>query len=81
MVEEAQAGRAPTEQWVEKFASYYTPAMILLAVAIAVVPPLVFGGDWARWFYQSLVMLVIGCPCALVQVSRCAAEPFLCNPS
>jgi len=66
MVEEAQSRRAPSEQWVEKFARYYTPAMILLAVAIAVVPPLVFGGDWARWFYESLVFLVIACPCALV---------------
>jgi len=66
MVEEAQSRRAPSEQWVERFARYYTPAMILLAVAIAVVPPLVYGGDWARWFYQSLVILVIACPCALV---------------
>ncbi|MFH2073766.1 MAG: heavy metal translocating P-type ATPase, partial [Pseudomonadota bacterium] len=66
MVEEAQSRRAPSEQWVEKFARYYTPAMILLAVAVAVVPPLVFGGDWARWFYKSLVILVIACPCALV---------------
>lgn len=66
MVEEAQSRRAPSEQWVEKFARYYTPAMILLAVAIAVVPPVVFGGDWARWFYESLVILVIACPCALI---------------
>ncbi len=66
MVEEAQSRRAPSEQWVEKFASYYTPAMMLLAIAIAVVPPLVFGGVWARWFYESLVILVIACPCALV---------------
>ena len=66
MVEEAQSRRAPTEQWVEKFARYYTPAMILLAAAIAVVPPLLFGGSWAAWFYQSLVILVIACPCALV---------------
>ena len=66
MVEETQSRRAPSEQWVERFARYYTPAMMLLAVAIAVVPPLVFGGDWARWFYESLVILVIACPCALV---------------
>jgi Cd2+/Zn2+-exporting ATPase len=66
MVEEAQSRRAPSEQWVEKFARYYTPAMILLAGAIAVVPPLLFGGGWARWFYDALVILVIACPCALV---------------
>jgi Zn2+/Cd2+-exporting ATPase len=66
MVEEAQARRAPSEQWVEKFARYYTPAMMALAVLVAVVPPLFLGGGWARWFYQGLVMLVIACPCALV---------------
>jgi len=66
MVEETQSRRAPSEQWVERFARYYTPAMILLSVAVAVVPPLVFGGDWVRWFYESLVILVIACPCALV---------------
>ena len=66
MVEEAQSRRAPSEQWVEKFARYYTPAMILAAVAIAIVPPLASGGGWERWFYESLVLLVIACPCALV---------------
>ena len=65
MVEEAQARRAPSEQWVEKFARYYTPAMMLIAIAIAVVPPL-FTGEWTAWFYQALVILVIACPCALV---------------
>lgn len=66
MVEEAQSRQAPSEQWVEKFARYYTPAMIILAIAIAVIPPLVTGGGWPRWFYESLVILVIACPCALV---------------
>ncbi|MFZ3114742.1 MAG: heavy metal translocating P-type ATPase [Syntrophales bacterium] len=66
MVEEAQSRRAPSELWVEKFARYYTPAMILAAVAIAIVPPLASGGGWERWFYESLVLLVIACPCALV---------------
>ena len=66
MVEEAQSRRAPSEQWVEKFAHYYTPAMILLAVLIAIIPPVLFGGEWGAWFYQALVILVIACPCALV---------------
>ncbi len=66
MVEGAQSRRAPSEQWVEKFARYYTPAMILLAVLIAVIPPVLFGGAWGDWFYQALVILVIACPCALV---------------
>jgi Cd2+/Zn2+-exporting ATPase len=65
MVEQAQSRRAPVEQWVEKFARYYTPAMILVALLVAVVPPLL-GGEWGRWFYQALVILVIACPCALV---------------
>jgi Cd2+/Zn2+-exporting ATPase len=66
MVEEAQSRRAPAEQWVEKFAHYYTPAMIILAALIAVIPPLFLGGNWGEWFYQALVILVIACPCALV---------------
>lgn len=65
MVEQAQARRAPVEQWVERFARVYTPAMIVVALAVAVIPPLC-GGAWARWFYEALVMLVIACPCALV---------------
>lgn len=65
MVEQAQSRRAPVEQWVEKFARYYTPAMIAVAFLVAVVPPL-FGGIWSQWFYEALVMLVIACPCALV---------------
>lgn len=66
MVEQAQARRAQAQQWVDTFALYYTPAMILLAVSIAVLPPLVWDGQWTRWFYQGLVILVIACPCALV---------------
>ncbi|MCX5768992.1 MAG: heavy metal translocating P-type ATPase [Candidatus Hydrogenedentes bacterium] len=66
MVEEAQARRSHSERWVETFARYYTPAMMGLAVVIAMVPPLALGGAWSFWFYQALVMLVIACPCALV---------------
>ncbi|MDY0041402.1 MAG: heavy metal translocating P-type ATPase [Desulforhabdus sp.] len=66
MVEEAQSRRAPTEQWVDRFARYYTPTMIILAVLLALVPPLVLSGGWMHWFYQALVILVIACPCSLV---------------
>ncbi len=66
MVEEAQSHRAPSEQWVQKFAKYYTPAMMGLAIFIAVFHPLVIDGNWTRWFYEALVILVIACPCALV---------------
>lgn len=66
MVGEAQSRRGPSEQWVEKFARIYTPTVMALAVAICIVPPLVFQASWADWFYRSLVLLVIACPCALV---------------
>src|SRR3990167_2103065 len=65
-IEEAQAHRAPTEQWVDAFARYYTPLMMVLAIIVALVPPLLFDQSWMRWFYEGLVILVIACPCALV---------------
>jgi len=66
LVEQAQSRRAPSEQWVEKFARYYTPAMMALAAGVVIVPPLFFAASWAEWFYRGLVILVIACPCALV---------------
>ncbi|MEZ5933098.1 MAG: cation-translocating P-type ATPase [Alphaproteobacteria bacterium] len=66
MVEQAHSRRARAEQWVEKFAKIYTPAVIIVAIAVFLVPPLLFGGFWEDWFYQALVLLVIACPCALV---------------
>ena len=66
MVGEAQSRRAPSEQWVDKFARYYTPAVLAISVLIAIAPPLIFGGTWSDWVYRALVLLVIGCPCALV---------------
>ncbi|MBS0162625.1 MAG: heavy metal translocating P-type ATPase, partial [Nitrospira sp.] len=64
-VQEAQASRAPTQRFVEAFARIYTPVVVLLAVLIAVLPP-VFGQPFAPWLYKALVLLVIACPCALV---------------
>ncbi|MGQ9554448.1 MAG: heavy metal translocating P-type ATPase [Anaerolineae bacterium] len=66
MVEEAQARRAPSQRLVERFARYYTPAVVLLAVVIATLPPLVGLGPFREWLYRSLTLLVLSCPCALV---------------
>jgi Cd2+/Zn2+-exporting ATPase len=66
MVGAAQAKKAPSEQWVEKFAQYYTPIVFISAALVFLVPPLLLGRDWREWIYRALVLLVIGCPCALV---------------
>ncbi len=65
-IEEAQAHRAHAEQWVDTFARYYTPFMILVAMLTVLIPPLFFQQPWLNWFYEGLVILVIACPCALV---------------
>ena len=66
LIGESQSRRSPSEQWVEKFARVYTPAVMILAVAVIIIPPLVFGGAWSKWIYEGLVLLIIGCPCALL---------------
>jgi Cd2+/Zn2+-exporting ATPase len=66
LVERAQAQRAPTQTFVDRFARVYTPLVLTLACAIALVPPLVFSAAWSDWIYRALVLLVISCPCALV---------------
>ena len=65
-VEAAQGSRAPTQRFVDQFARIYTPAVFLLAVLVAVLPPLLMAQSWQEWIYKALVMLVIACPCALV---------------
>jgi cation transport ATPase len=56
---------ADVERWIERFAGFYTPAVTIAAVVVALVPPIV-DGAWSLWFYRGLVLLVLGCPCALV---------------
>ncbi|OTP78288.1 Lead, cadmium, zinc and mercury transporting ATPase/ Copper-translocating P-type ATPase [Caballeronia sordidicola] len=65
-VEEAQGAKAPTQRFVDQFARIYTPIVFAVALAIAIVPPLISGGSWQDWIYKALVLLVIACPCALV---------------
>jgi Cd2+/Zn2+-exporting ATPase len=66
LVERAQAQRAPSQSFVERFARIYTPAVIVLALIVGVAPPVVLGGEWQVWVYRALVLLVVSCPCALV---------------
>ena len=65
-VQEAQGQRAPTQRFVDQFARYYIPAVVVLAILVAVVPPLLMGLAYQPWLYKALVLLVIACPCALV---------------
>lgn len=67
MIGDAQSRRAPSEQWVEKFARWYTPAVMIMALVVMIFPPLAgAAGGWSAWFYNGLVLLVTACPCALV---------------
>ena len=65
-VEQAQDAKAPTQRFVDRFARIYTPVVFLLALGVAVLPPLLGAGNWQDWIYKALVLLVIACPCALV---------------
>ena len=65
-VEQAQGARAPTQRFVDSFSKLYTPAVFLLALGVAVIPPLFMAAAWFDWIYRALVLLVVACPCALV---------------
>ncbi|SDI74977.1 heavy metal translocating P-type ATPase [Alloyangia pacifica] len=66
LVEEAESARAPTERFIDMFSRVYMPAVVGVAVLVAIVPPLAFGLAWGDWIYRALALLLIGCPCALV---------------
>ena len=66
LVENASAKKAPTEKFITKFAGYYTPIVVGLALLLAVIPPLLLGESWSQWINRGLIFLVISCPCALV---------------
>ncbi len=66
LVENSSSKKAPAENFITKFARYYTPCVVLAAVLLAVLPPLLGGGVWSEWIHRALIFLVISCPCALV---------------
>lgn len=66
LVEEAQEAKAPVERFIDRFARLYMPAVVGIAVLVAIVPPLVAGAPWNEWIYRALTLLLIACPCALV---------------
>ncbi|QXC56694.1 zinc/cadmium/mercury/lead-transporting ATPase [Vibrio mimicus] len=66
MIEEAESRKAPLERFLDKFSRWYTPLMMVVAIAVIIIPPLAFGADWQTWIYRGLALLLIACPCALV---------------
>ncbi|WP_127491003.1 heavy metal translocating P-type ATPase [Paenibacillus glycanilyticus] len=72
LVQEAQETKTPTELFINKFAKYYTPLIMIVAALVIVVPPLFFQASWITWLYQGLSVLIVGCPCALILSSPIA---------
>ncbi|POP45357.1 zinc/cadmium/mercury/lead-transporting ATPase [Superficieibacter electus] len=66
LIEEAEERRAPIERFIDRFSRIYTPAVMAIALLVALVPPLLFTASWQEWIYKGLTLLLIGCPCALV---------------
>jgi Zn2+/Cd2+-exporting ATPase len=72
LVQEAQESKTPTELFINRFANYYTPAVMIISALVMLIPPLLFNGAWGEWFYQGLAVLIVGCPCALILSSPIA---------
>jgi Cd2+/Zn2+-exporting ATPase len=66
LVSEARSRRSASEQWVDRFARWYTPIVMIVALLVFILPPMLFAQPWSVWLYRALVLLVIACPCALV---------------
>ena len=79
LVEEAQEHRVPLEQFVDRFARVYTPVVMLLAAAVAVMGPLTQNGTWGEWIYKGLALLLVACPCSLVLAAPVTVVAALTN--
>ena len=66
LVENASSKKAASENFITKFSKYYTPCVVIAALLLALIPPLVTGGDWVNWLHRALIFLVVSCPCALI---------------
>jgi Zn2+/Cd2+-exporting ATPase len=66
LVEEAEGSKAPTARFIDRFSRAYTPGVVMVSLLVALLPPLVLGGEWHTWLYKGISLLLIGCPCALV---------------
>ncbi|MFC0238552.1 heavy metal translocating P-type ATPase [Fictibacillus phosphorivorans] len=72
LVQEAQESKTPTELFINRFANYYTPIIMVVSALVMLVPPLLLNEPWGEWFYQGLAVLIVGCPCALILSSPIA---------
>ncbi|GAA3719127.1 zinc/cadmium/mercury/lead-transporting ATPase [Oceanisphaera sediminis] len=81
LMEQAESNRAPIARFIERFSRWYTPLMILAAALVALAPPLLMAADWETWIYRGLVLLLIGCPCALVISTPAAVTSALASAS